>query len=225
MRLAVQGVVSSQPLLCSDMCRLYCLCNMWDVVFPESACDFLGMLVLALLLLPHHLSHISTSLSRPLVVVVISPRLSRSLVFVVISPRSSRLNLCIKLSSASLVQLALAWPISRVSASRARYITHILPVCRVFCWSSWWLVESVSWSLWWLYSVYHNRRLTVRDNLSMAPRTLSDLLVLFEIGLAWYIQTHLRLQYRLIIWICDPWSECPTTSKSMQSLVVVVVSY
>ena len=45
---------------CSDRCRLYCLCNVLDVVVPELTCDFLG--IFALLLLPHCLSHISMHL-------------------------------------------------------------------------------------------------------------------------------------------------------------------
>jgi len=57
---------------CSDRCRLHCLCNVLNVVVPESACDFLG--IFALLLLSHCLSHVYASLSRSLVVVVISSR-------------------------------------------------------------------------------------------------------------------------------------------------------
>ena len=77
---------------CSDRCRLHCWCNVLNVVVPESACDFLG--IFALLLLSHCLSHVYASLSRSLVVVVIQSFTICAFIF----------------SSASLVQLALAWP-------------------------------------------------------------------------------------------------------------------
>ena len=65
----------------------------------------------------------------------------------------SHLCLCFKSSDASRSHL--------VSASPARYITHILPVCRVFvglisCWSS--RSHEV---MWWRYPIYRNHLRTI----------------------------------------------------------------